>query len=194
MKLILLSGPGSGKGTQAAKLQDYYGISHISTGELLRDARAAGTELGKKAAEYMDAGKLVPDVVILGIVSEKLGVQETGKGFLFDGFPRTFSQAKGLDKILQEKTAGVLSGNGQPIDAVIFLDVPDEIVVERLLKRADIEGRSDDNRETIENRLKVYHQETEPLKSYYEERGLLKSVDGVGTVDEVFERIKVILN
>ncbi|MBT4483988.1 MAG: adenylate kinase [Candidatus Latescibacteria bacterium] len=186
MRLILLGGPGAGKGTQAAKLKEHYGIPHISTGEVLREARAAGTELGKKAAEYMDAGKLLPDNIILGIVSDKMDMPDMKNGFLFDGFPRTIPQAKGLDKILQEK--------GQALDSVVSIDVNDGIVIDRLLKRSEIEGRADDNRETIENRLKVYYEQTEPLKDYYKGCGLLKSIDGVGTVDEIFERIKAVLS
>jgi len=196
MRLILLGGPGAGKGTQAAKLKEYYEIVHLSTGEILREARAAGTELGRKAAEYMDAGKLLPDDIILSIVSEKLdgiasgtGTETYGQqtadngqiGFLFDGFPRTIHQAEGLDELLYEK--------GIKLDAVVSIDVPDEIVIDRLLKRAEIEGRPDDNRETIENRLKVYYEQTEPLKEYYAKSGLVKSIDGVGTVDDIFERI-----
>ena len=211
MRLILLGGPGAGKGTQAAKLKEYYGIVHLSTGEILREARAAGTELGRKAAEYMDAGKLLPDDVILSIVSEKLdeiagsagtethgqqtwekgqrdkgtkgqGTSDNGQiGFLFDGFPRTIPQAEGLDELLREK--------GIKLDAVVSIDVPDEIVIDRLLKRAEIEGRPDDNRETIENRLKVYYEQTEPLKEYYRKSGLVKSIDGVGNVDDIFEKI-----
>lgn len=185
MKIILLGGPGAGKGTQATKLKEYYDIPHVSTGEVLREARTAGTELGKKAAEYMDAGKLLPDSIILGIVGGKLDMPEMKNGYLFDGFPRTIPQAEGLDEMLRSK-------NGS-IDAVISIEVPDEVVIERLLKRAEIEGRSDDNRETIESRLKVYYDQTEPLKQYYRDRGLLKVVDGIGTVDEVFERIRVVL-
>lgn len=186
MRLILLSGPGGGKGTQATKLKDYYGISHLSTGKVLRKAREAGTELGRKAAEYMDAGKLLPDDIILGVVSEKLDMPEMRNGFLFDGFPRTFPQVEGLDLLLKEK--------GKALDAVISIEVPDEIMIERLLKRAEIEGRPDDNRETIENRLNIYYEQTEPLKSYYLKLRLLKSINGVGTVDEVFERIKAVLD
>ena len=186
MRLILLSGPGSGKGTQAAKLKDYYKISHISTGEVLREAREAGTELGRKAAEYMDAGKLLPDDIILGVVSEKLDMPEMKNGFIFDGFPRTFPQAEGLDLLLKKK--------GQVLDAVFSIEVPDKIVIERLLKRAEIERRPDDNCATIENRLRIYYEQTEPLKSYYRKLGFLKSIDGVGTVDEVFERIKAVLD
>jgi len=185
LKIILLGGPGAGKGTQATKLKEYYNIPHVSTGEVLREARKAGTELGKKAAEYMDAGKLLPDSIILGIVGDKLDMPEMKNGYLFDGFPRTIPQAEGLDEMLRSK-------NGS-IDAVISIQVPDEVVIERLLKRAEIEGRSDDNRETIESRLKVYYKQTEPLKQYYKDRGLLKVVDGIGIVDEVFERIRAVL-
>jgi len=185
VKIVLLGGPGAGKGTQAAKLKEHYGISHISTGEVLREARTAGTELGKKAVNYMDAGKLLPDDIIIGIVGEKLDMPEMKNGFLFDGFPRTIPQAVSLDEMLNSK--------GESLDAVISIEVPDEIVIERLLKRAKIEGRSDDNRETIENRLKVYYEQTEPLKKYYLDSGLLKSIDGVGTVDEIFKGIKAVL-
>ena len=185
MKLVLLGGPGVGKGTQADKMKVAYSIPHISTGEVLREARAAGTELGKKAVEYMDAGKLLPDEIILGIVREKLEMPEMKNGFLFDGFPRTIPQAEGLDKLLADMN--------ETLDAVISIEAPDDLVIERLLKRAEIEGRPDDNRETIENRLSVYYQQTEPLKDYYKKRGLLKSVDGVGTIDEVFERVKNVL-
>jgi len=185
VKLVLLGGPGAGKGTQAALLKEQFGIVHISTGEVLREARASGTELGTVAAGYMDAGKLLPDDVILGIVKEKLEMPELAGGFLFDGFPRTIPQAEGLTVMLDELN--------MPLDAVVSIEVPDEAVVDRLLARSEIEGRADDNRETIENRLKVYYDQTAPLKSFYEERGLLKAVDGVGTVEEIFGRVKDIL-
>lgn len=185
MKAVLLGGPGAGKGTQAAKLKEHYSIAHLSTGEVLREARSAGTELGEKAASYMDAGKLLPDDIILGIVGEKLDSPGMSGGFLFDGFPRTIPQAEGLDEMLATR--------GESLDAVISIEVPDNFVIERLLKRARIEGRPDDNRETIENRLRVYYEQTEPLKDYYRKRGLLKPVEGTGTVDEVFERITAVL-
>jgi adenylate kinase len=185
VKLVLLGGPGAGKGSQAALMKEQYGIVHISTGEVLREARAAGTELGKKAGEFMDAGKLLPDDIILGIVKDKLAMPEMDKGFLFDGFPRTIPQAEGLETMLSEID--------KSLDAVISIEVPDDIVVDRLLKRAEIEGRADDNRETIENRLKVYYEQTAPLKDFYQTRGLLKPVDGLGSIDEVFERVKGLL-
>jgi len=185
VKIVLLGGPGAGKGTQAAKLKQQYEIPHVSTGEILREARSSGTDLGIKAAEYMDAGKLLPDDIILGIVDERLGMPAMENGFIFDGFPRTIPQAEGLDKLLEARESA--------LDAVVSIDVPDEVVVERLLKRAEIEGRADDNRETIEERLSVYYKQTEPLKAYYETRGILKSVDGLGTVEEILDRIKAVL-
>jgi len=183
MKIVLLGGPGAGKGTQAAKLKEHYGIPHVSTGEILREARAKGTELGRKAAEFMDAGKLLPDDIILGIIEEKM--PSFSGGFLFDGFPRTIPQAEGLDSML-----GRL---GWALDAVVSIEVPDETVITRLLKRAEIEGRPDDNRETIANRLKVYYDQTQPLKDYYRRRSILKAADGLGSVEEVFARITNVL-
>ncbi len=183
MRLVLLGGPGAGKGTQAARMREYYGIPHVSTGEILRDAEAAGTELGRKAREVIDAGMLMPDDVILGIVEEKLPVLSCG--FLFDGFPRTIRQARELDMLLEKR--------GEALDAVVSLEVPDELVIDRLLKRAEIEGRADDNRETIQKRLRVYYEQTEPLKEYYRNREILRTVDGVGTIEEVFERVKAVI-
>ena len=185
MKIVLLGGPGAGKGTQAAKLKQHYEIPHVSTGEILREARSSGTDLGKKAAEYMDSGKLLPDDIILGIVDERIGMPAMMNGFIFDGFPRTIPQAEGLDELLKAR--------GSALDAVVSIDVPDEVVVGRLLKRAEIEGRADDNRETIKERLSVYYKQTEPLKEYYGSRGILKSVDGLGTVEEILDRIKTVL-
>lgn len=185
MNVVLLGGPGAGKGTQAAKLKDYFGIPHISTGEVLREARASDTALGKKAAEYMDTGKLLPDDIILSIIAERLDLLSTGNGFLFDGFPRTIPQAEGLDDLLY--------GRNELLNAVVSIEVPDKVVIDRLLKRAEIEGRTDDNRETIENRLSVYYEQTEPLKDYYKKHGILKCVEGTGIVEEVFERIKAVL-
>ena len=185
MKLVLLGGPGTGKGTQAAKMREYLGVPHISTGEMLREAKAEGTELGKKAAGYMDFGRLLPDDIILGIINEKLRTPGLERGFLFDGFPRTIVQAESFDRILKEK--------GWSLDAVVSIDVPEEVVTERILKRAEIEGRADDNRSTSEKRLNFYYELTDPLKEYYAKKGILKPVNGFGTVDEVFERIIKVL-
>ena len=183
MRLVLLGGPGAGKGTQATRMKERYLVSHVPTGEILREARAAGTELGKKAGEYMDAGKLLPDDLILGIIEDTLPKLESG--FLFDGFPRTMRQAEGLDRLLGSRS--------EPLDAGVSIEVPDEMVIGRLRKRAEIEGRADDNRETIQHRLHVYHELTEPLKEYYQNRGILRPVEGVGTVDEVFGRITTVI-
>ena len=185
LNIVLLGGPGVGKGTQAAKLREFYTIPHLSTGDVLREARAKGTELGKKAGEYMDAGRLLPDDIILGIVKEKFATPDMQKGFLLDGFPRTIPQAEGLDAIL--------TGMGKKLDAVVSIEVSDDIIVDRLLKRAEIEGRPDDNRETIRQRLQVYYDQTAPLKSYYQKQGVLKTVDGVGGIDDVFNRITEVL-
>jgi len=185
VRIILLGGPGAGKGTQAAKLKEYYGVPHVSTGEILREARASGSELGKKAAESMDAGKLLSDDIILGIIDERLNMPSMKNGFLLDGFPRTIPQAEGLDRLLKVRDIS--------LDSVVSIEVPDETVIKRLLKRAEIEGRTDDNRETIQERLRVYYSQTEPLKNYYKKRGILKSVDGLGTIDEIFDRIKAVL-
>ena len=184
--MVLLGGPGAGKGTQAAKLKEHFGIPHVSTGEVLREARAAGTDLGKQAVGYMDAGKLLPDGIILGIVSGKLDEPSIADGFLFDGFPRTIPQAEGLDELLTAKR--------MDLDAVVSIEVSDDAVIERLLKRAEVEGRADDNRKTIENRLKVYYEQTAPLKEYYRRCGILKQVDGMGSVDEIFARIVSVLS
>jgi adenylate kinase len=165
--IALLGPPGSGKGTQAARLSDELGYEQLATGNLLRDARAAGTELGRRAAEYMDRGELVPDAVIVSALEEALG--ELGeRPVVLDGFPRTVAQAEEL---------------GRDLDAVVLIDVPDDLVAERIRGRQD--GRADDDPETVRERLRVYHDETEPLIDYYGARGLLKRVDGAGTPDEV---------
>jgi len=181
VRLILLGPPGSGKGTQAEKLQHHYGILQISTGDMLRKARDERTEFGEQAAHYMQIGALVPDEIVINIVRERLVQPDCGAGYILDGFPRAVSQAKALDDILDAGAEG--------IDAVINLVVPDEELIVRLLARK----REDDNEETIRNRLKVYTQQTEPLVDYYRSRGVLKEIDGVGTIDEVFDRILRVL-
>ncbi|NER37902.1 MAG: adenylate kinase [Oscillatoria sp. SIO1A7] len=170
---ILLGPPGSGKGTQAQRLANLYQIPHISTGDLLREAVANETELGKKAKEYMDSGNLVPDETILGMVRDRLDQPDAKAGWILDGFPRSVSQAEFLDKLLQEIS--------QELDIAINLDVPDDIVVSRMLGR----GRADDNEETIRRRLEVYREQTAPTIDYYSDRDKLVSVDGDRDVDEV---------
>jgi len=180
--VVLLGPPGSGKGTQAERLRDD-GFVTLSTGDLLREARAAGTDLGRQASQYMDRGDLVPDELIVGTIREELGDLD-GKPILLDGFPRTVAQADAL--------VGALDAHGRELTAVVLLDVPDETVIERIAGRG--EGRDDDDPETVRERMQVYHAETEPLVDYYEERGLLRRVDGSGDVDDVSAGIRAALD
>lgn len=172
-RLILLGPPGSGKGTQAQRLANLYQIPHISTGDLLREAVANETELGKKAKEYMDSGNLVPDETILGMVRDRLDQPDAKAGWILDGFPRNVAQAQFLDNLLEEIS--------QESDRSINLQVPDDIVVSRMLGR----GRADDNEDTIRRRLEVYRQQTAPVIEYYSDRDKLVSVDGDRDIDEV---------
>ena len=182
MRIVILGAPGSGKGTQAENIVKKYQIPHISTGELLRAEVAAGTDLGKQANVIMQTGALVSDDIILGIIRTRLGKSDTGNGFLLDGFPRTLQQAEGLDKILTEM--------GQPLDAVVFLEVDYAEIMQRLLARK----RADDTEDTIRNRLQVYEAETAPLIDYYQAKGNLRPVKGTGTVEEISARIFQVLD
>lgn len=182
LKIVLLGAPGSGKGTQSAKLVAEYGVPQISTGDLLRTAVAEGTELGRKAKAAMDAGRLVSDDIVVGMIHERLNAPDTEHGFILDGFPRSLSQAEALDELLETL--------GRPLQCVVHLQVDHEEIVQRLLAR----GRADDNEDTIRKRLSVFQEQTEPLVEYYQQRGLLKPVAGVGTVDEIFARIKAALD
>jgi len=178
-RLLFLGPPGAGKGTQAVRLARAIGVPHISTGAMLRQAVADGTELGRKAEEIMAAGDLVPDDLMIALVADRLGQDDAACGYLLDGFPRNVHQAAALDLAIGEGA----------LDAVVLLDVaPDELVT-RLLERARQEGRADDNEDTIRRRLQVYRDETEPLVGYYPEHGVeVIAVDGAGTIDEVFSR------
>ena len=161
-RLLFLGAPGAGKGTQAKTLVERLGIPQISTGDMLRAAVAAGTEVGKLAQRYMERGDLVPDEVVIGVARERLSEPDCEPGFILDGFPRTRAQAEALDKILEEM--------GTPLEACVTLEVPEDELVGRLLKRAELEGRSDDNEETVRTRMHVYRDQTEPLVDEIEGR------------------------
>jgi adenylate kinase len=182
--LLLMGPPGAGKGTQASKLARARGLYKLSTGDLLREHVKQGSELGQRAKKIMDEGKLVPDDVIIGMVEGELEQQPVVR-VLFDGFPRTTRQAESLDSLLHQYQA--------PLTAVILLEVDAAELVQRLLGRAREEGRSDDTEEVIRERMRVYQADTKPLVDYYHVRGLLKRVNGMGTVEEVFARISEVL-
>lgn len=181
MRIVLLGPPGSGKGTQAALLKDRLEIPHISTGDLLRKAVAEGTPLGRQAKAAMDAGELVSDELMLGLIEEKLGQPEVAPGFILDGYPRNQAQAESLDALLDRL--------GQPIDRALELVVDEEQIVERLARRAEEEGRSDDTEAVIRNRLAVYREKTAPISEHYAEKGLLVRVDGVGEIEQINQRL-----
>ncbi|OFW65452.1 MAG: adenylate kinase [Actinobacteria bacterium RBG_16_68_21] len=178
-RLLILGPPGAGKGTQATVLCRAIGIPHISTGEMLRDHVARETALGRRAREIMESGDLVPDEIVIGMVEERIGQPDAACGFLLDGFPRTRAQAEALDEVLGD----------EGLDAVIVVEVAEDELVERILKR----GRSDDTEEAVRNRLTVYHSQTAPLIEFYLGRGLVRSVDGVGAIEEVLARIVGVL-
>jgi adenylate kinase len=181
-RLLLLGPPGAGKGTQAQRLVDRLGIPQISTGDMLRAAVAAASEVGRQAKAFMEAGKLVPDEVVIGVAEERLSQPDAKVGFILDGFPRTVAQAEALDRLLPAL--------GVSLERCVALSVDTERLVERLLKRAEIEGRADDNEAAIRERMREYDAKTRPLLDYYRQRGVLREVDGVGTVEEVAERIE----
>jgi len=208
MKLIFIGPPGSGKGTQAKRLAATHGIPHISTGDMLRDAIADGTELGRKAAPIIASGGLVPDDVMVGIIKDRLGKSDASKGFILDGYPRTLVQAERLDNLV---------GNGSGNLRVLQLLVPDEVIVKRIALRrscpqcgtiyhlesapprndevcdrdgAELIARPDDNEQAVRTRLEAFHRQTLPVATFYKTKSVLRQVDGVGPVDEVFERIE----
>jgi len=182
MRIVFIGPPGAGKGTQAERMIATYTLAHLSTGDMLRAARDAKTEVGLKAKQFMSTGQLVPDDIIVAIIAERLQAPDCGSGYLLDGFPRTIAQAEALDRMLAEK--------GTPLDVVLELQVPEEELFRRLAGR----GRADDKPEVIRQRLVAYRQQTEPLLDYYQNRGLLKAIHGLGTVDEIFARIKEVLD
>lgn len=208
MRLVLLGAPGAGKGTQAKKLIEKYGIPQISTGDILRKAVADGTPLGKEAKSYMDKGELVPDSVVIGLVKERIAQDDCKKGYILDGFPRNTAQAEVLDKVLAEM--------GAPLDTALSVDVDKDVLMKRLTGRrtckscqqmynvyfsppkkeavcdkcgGELFQRDDDKEETIRKRLDVYDAQTAPLMDYYKKKGLLKSVAGVGDINEIFSQV-----
>ena len=213
MRLVLLGAPGSGKGTQAQRMQAHHGVPQVSTGDLLREAEAAGTPLGRAARVVMDAGQLVADDIMLGIIRERLASPDAARGFILDGFPRTIAQADGL--------AGQLVDLGVSLDAVVLLDIDPEILLRRMAGRRscrhcgrvfhietnpprtgerctdggphDLFQRPDDNEETVRQRLAVYALRTQPLIEYYAKKGMLRRIDADGTLDEVDARLQAVL-
>ena len=181
MRLVLLGAPGSGKGTQAARLREQLGVPHISTGDLLRAEVAAGSPLGLQAKEVMARGDLVSDDILLGMLEDRLARDDVRSGFILDGYPRNLAQAAALGELLERLD--------QPFDAAVQLEVDNELLIDRLAGRATAEGRSDDNPESVRKRLTVYDEQTAPVIEFYREHGQLTVVDGVGGLDEVFNRI-----
>lgn len=187
INLILFGPPGSGKGTQAANLVDKYNLVHISTGDLFRYELSNDTPLGLKAKEYMSKGELVPDEITIGMLENKVNKHSDSNGFIFDGFPRTIPQAEALENLMNSK--------GSVIDSLISLKVDKEEVVNRILERGKTSGRADDtDRSIVENRFTVYENETRPVFEYFDKKGLSVELDGMGTIDEVFDRISVVID
>jgi adenylate kinase len=216
VKLIFIGPPGSGKGTQAKRLAERFGIPHISTGDMLREAVAAGTPVGQQAASIMAAGQLVPDDVMIEIINDRLAQSDARKGFILDGFPRTLVQAEKLDALVGS-APGKAQGNGKEGLRVLQLLVPDDAIVRRITLRrtcaqcgaiyhlenqppandsicdrcgAEVVARPDDTEEAVRKRLDSFHRQTLPVATYYQSKNLLRTVDGIGPVDEVFERIE----
>jgi adenylate kinase len=187
LNLVLFGPPGSGKGTQSAKLIEKYKLVHLSTGDILRAELAAQTPLGLEAKKKMEKGELVPDDVVIGMISNKLGATMGAKGYIFDGFPRTTAQAEALDKLLKSK--------GTSINIMLSLEVEKDELVKRLLNRGKDSGRADDQDiSVIENRINVYNRETAVVADYYKAQGKLKAIQGVGSIDEIFDRLCKAIN
>lgn len=181
LNIVIFGAPGSGKGTQSERIVEKYGLNHISTGEVLRGEIAAGTELGATAKSLIDKGQLIPDELMISILASKLDSLTSGNGVIFDGFPRTIAQAEALKAMLNER--------GQDVVAMIELDVPEDELMTRLLKRGQESGRADDNEETIKKRLVVYNEQTSPLKEWYKNDGKHCYINGLGGLDRIFADI-----
>ena len=185
LNIVLFGPPGSGKGTQSEKIIGLYGLTHFSTGDMLRAELAAETELGLQAKSIMEQGELVSDEIIIGMIRNRITGQTDAKGFIFDGFPRTVAQAEALDSLLDEL--------GMEINVMLGLEVERQELIDRLLKRGKEQGRSDDNLETIENRIRVYEDQTSPVMGYYRGQGKYRGVDGVGGIEDIFGRLTGII-
>ena len=185
--IVIFGAPGSGKGTQSDLLIEHYGLQHISTGDVLRAEIKKGTELGKTAASYIDGGNLIPDDLMISILAKVYdGFGRGHKGVIFDGFPRTIPQAEALKKMLDER--------GDKVAAMIELDVPEDELMTRLIKRGKDSGRADDNEETIKKRLVVYHSQTQPLIEWYKKEGLHHHINGLGTLERIFSDIQKVID
>ncbi|MCQ2288331.1 MAG: adenylate kinase [Muribaculaceae bacterium] len=184
LNIVIFGAPGSGKGTQSDNLIKTYGLFHISTGDVLRDNIKRGTELGATAKAYIDKGQLIPDALMIDILASVLDANKeaAAPGVIFDGFPRTIAQAEALEVMLQER--------GTAVSTVVGLEVPEDELMRRIILRGQQTGRSDDNEETVKNRLAVYHNQTSPLKAFYEEKGLYQAIPGTGDIAEIFGRIQ----
>ncbi len=186
LNIVIFGAPGSGKGTQSEKLIEKYHLTHLSTGDILRNEIKNNTELGELASKYMAKGQLVPDSVVIEMLDKLFDQHPDNVGYIFDGFPRTLPQGEALDAMLSKRDT--------KINLVLSLEVDDEHLTERLIKRGEISGRNDDTPETIKSRLQVYYNQTAPLKEYYTTRDKLVKIDGLGTVEEIFARIEKIVD
>lgn len=181
LNIVIFGAPGSGKGTQSERIVEKYGINHISTGDVLRAEMKNGTELGKTAKSYIDQGQLIPDELMIDILASVFDSFQDSKGVIFDGFPRTIAQAEALKKMLAER--------GQEVKVMLDLDVPEDELMTRLIKRGQESGRADDNEETIKKRLVVYHSQTAPLIDWYKTEGQYQHINGLGSMDDIFSEI-----
>jgi adenylate kinase len=186
LNVVIFGPPGSGKGTQSEKIIEKYGLAHISTGDILRQEIKNGSDLGKTAKSFIDKGELVPDSTIIGMLEKKIESLSSSNGVIFDGFPRTVDQAAALKKML--------SNRGEDVNVMLNLEVNREELIDRLLKRGELSGRSDDNLETIEKRINVYNQQTAPVIDFYKAEGSYRSIKGTGDIEEIFERICEAIN
>lgn len=182
INIVLFGAPGCGKGTQAQRLKEHYGIDHVSTGEVIRDQIRRGTELGRSMESYIAQGKLAPDEIVIGMIAEYVAAHKESAGCIFDGFPRTTAQAEEFDRILAE--------DGESVNVMVYMDVPEEELVKRILLRGKDSGRADDaSEDVIRNRISVYRDQTAVVADHYDKHGKYAAIDGVGSMDEVFDRI-----